>query len=116
MTSSRREWVGAFADDGVQMPPHFPANLGKGMIRSWSHGLLQSFSQVAFALSVDEQRVSSDWAFERGQYTITLTPKAEAQSADDTGKYITAYQRQGDGSWKMARDIWNSDNAPASAR
>jgi ketosteroid isomerase-like protein len=35
---------------------------------------------------------------------------------DEAGKYITIYQRQADGSWKMARDIWNSDAAiPPSA-
>jgi len=27
----------------------------------------------------------------------------------DNGKYITIYQHQSDGSWKIARDIWNSD-------
>ncbi len=51
-----------------------------------------------------------------GRYTITLTPKAEAQPTDDIGKYITVYERQGDGSWRMARDIWNSDSPPPGAR
>lgn len=26
----------------------------------------------------------------------------------DRGKYVTVYRREGDG-WRMARDIWNSD-------
>ena len=30
---------------------------------------------------------------------------------DDSGKYITIYQAQRDGTWLMARDIWNSDRS-----
>ena len=29
-------WVAAFTDDGVQMPPNAPANLGRENIRGWS--------------------------------------------------------------------------------
>ena len=62
-----------------------------------------------FSLSVDEVQATGDWAFERGRYEITLAPKAGDAPMDDTGKYITIYQRQSNGSWKIARDIWNSD-------
>jgi ketosteroid isomerase-like protein len=50
-----------------------------------------------------------DPAFERGRYDITIAPRAGGEAMDDIGKYITVYQRQADGSWKIARDIWNSD-------
>jgi uncharacterized protein (TIGR02246 family) len=101
-------WVDCFTDDGVQMPPHFATNAGKSAVRGWSQGFLNLFD-CWFSLSVDEVRVAADWAFERGRYTITLTPKAGGGPVDDSGKYITVYQRQSDGSWKIARDIWNSD-------
>ena len=29
-------WVAQFTDDGVQMPPNEPANVGRTMIRLWS--------------------------------------------------------------------------------
>jgi len=90
------------------MPPHFSANVGKQAIRAWSGGFLDLFG-CQFSLAVDEVRVAAHWAFERGRYTITLAPKAGGPSMDEAGKYITIYQRQADGSWKMARDIWNSD-------
>jgi len=67
-------WVGAFTADGVQMPPNAPANLGRESIRAWSQAFLAPF-RVEFALAVDEVQVAGDWAFERGTYTITLTPK-----------------------------------------
>ena len=66
--------------------------------------------RAAFALSVEELRVVGDWAFERGGYTITLTPKVGGEAIQDVGKYITIYERRPDGSWLISRDIWNSDN------
>ncbi len=107
-TDDAEAWVGEFTEDAVQMPPHFPANLGKHAIRAWSRGFLNLF-RCQFALTVDEVRVAGDWAFERGHYTITLTPKGGSAPMDEVGKYITLYQRQTASSWKMARDIWNSD-------
>jgi uncharacterized protein (TIGR02246 family) len=102
-------WADLFAEDGVQMPPHVQANVGRPMIRAWSQGFLHPF-HVRFALGVDEVRVSGEWAFELGRYTISLTPKAGGPPIGDVGKYITIYQRHADESWKMGRDIWNSDN------
>jgi uncharacterized protein (TIGR02246 family) len=104
-------WVAAFTNDGVQMPPNAPANLGRESIRAWSQAFLAPF-RVEFTLAVDEVQVGGDWAFERGTYTITLTPKAGGEPLQDIGKYLTIYQRQPDGAWGMARDIWNSNKPP----
>jgi len=106
-----RAWVAAFTDDGVQMPPNAPANLGRESIRTWSQAFLAPF-RVEFALLVDEVQVADAWAFERGTYTIILTPKAGGEPMQDIGKYITIYERQPGGAWGMARDIWNSNNPP----
>jgi uncharacterized protein (TIGR02246 family) len=101
-------WVSQFAEDGVQMPPNAPANVGKANIGLWSGGLLSNF-RVRFGLTVDEVRVLGDWAFERGDYAIELNPAPGGPSMKDRGKYVTIY-RKGDGEkWQMARDIWNSD-------
>jgi uncharacterized protein (TIGR02246 family) len=102
-------WTAQFADDGVQMPPHVPANVGKAMIGPWSEAMLAHF-RVQFALSVDEVRVLGEWAFERGGYTISLSPTAGGEPMRDSGKYITIYQRKPAEPWRMARDIWNSSN------
>lgn len=104
-------WVTAFTDDGVQMPPNAPPNLGRECIRTWCQAFLAPF-RVEFALLVDEVQVAGAWAFERGRYTITLTPKAGGEPMQDMGKYITIYEQQPSGAWRMARDIWNSDNPP----
>jgi uncharacterized protein (TIGR02246 family) len=104
-------WVATFTNDGVQMPPNAPANLGRESIRAWSQAFLAPF-RVEFTLAVDEVQVAGDWAFERGTYTIILTPKASSEPLQDSGKYLTIYQRQPGGAWGMARDIWNSNKPP----
>src|SRR2546423_3416734 len=104
-------WVAAFTNDGVQMPPHAPANLGRESIRAWSQAFLTPF-RVEFTLAVDEVQAAGNWAFERGTYTITLTPKASGEPLQDIGKYLTIYQRQPGGAWGMARGILNSNNPP----
>jgi hypothetical protein len=43
-------WIAAFTDDGVQMPPNAPANLGSERIRAWSRAFLAPF-RVEFTLS-----------------------------------------------------------------
>jgi uncharacterized protein (TIGR02246 family) len=104
-------WVMQFTDDAVQMPPNAPANVGRAKIASWSQGFLHQFD-VRFALNVAEVQVAGEWAFESGSYTISVTAKAGGPTINDSGKYITLYEKQPAGAWRMARDIWNSDNPP----
>jgi len=104
-------WVAQFAEDGVQMPPNAPPNVGKTMIGSWSHALLHQF-HVQFALAVDEAHVLGDWAFERGGYAISLRTTAGGPPMQESGKYITIYQRTSADTWRIARDIWNSSSPP----
>ena len=66
--------------------------------------------RAEFSLDVQEVEVTGQrWAFERGGYTIVLTPATGGAAIRDSGKYITIYARQTDGSWLIARDICNSN-------
>ena len=104
-------WVACFAPDAVQMPPNDPPNIGTDDIRAWSREMLAAF-RAEFSLDISEVELPCDtWAFERGTYTIALTPKAGGTPIRDTGTYMTIYRQQPDHSWLMARDIWNSNNA-----
>ncbi len=99
----------------VLLPPNEPAASGPEAVRAWSQRMAD---QVAFteATSVlDEVEFAGDWAFTRGTFHGTFQPKAGGASASDVTKYILLWRRQPDGSWKIARDIWNSNN-PVPAR
>ena len=106
--------MAGFTDDAVRMPPNAPAIIGKESIRS----LMQAnLDQNTYQLDnpPEEVQVSGDWAFARGTYTVTVTPKAGGESIQLEGKYLVIFQKQADGCWKAARDIWNSDNPPPGA-
>ncbi|MCH7490100.1 MAG: hypothetical protein IID05_05335 [Gemmatimonadetes bacterium] len=45
-------------------------------------------------------------------FTMTLTAVGGGDPMLDVGKGFHVYRRQRDGSWKIAQDIWNSDNPP----
>src|SRR5215211_4479963 len=74
-SGNAQAWAAQFTKDAVQMPPNAPENIGRPNIKSWSQAFLSQF-RVHFALAVDEVHVMSEWAFERGSYTINLTSKA----------------------------------------
>ena len=59
--------------------------------------------------TTEEIIVSGDWAFDRGPYTVTFTPKAGGEPMRDSGRGMDFFKRQPDGSWKTYREIWNND-------
>ena len=99
-------------DDAVLMPPNEPAVTGKEAIRAWTQLFFEQFS-IEPTISVKEVEVVGDWAFERADYTFRLTPVAGGAVMQENIKNLRVLQRQSDGSWKIAREIWNSDHPPA---
>ena len=99
-------------DDAVLMPPNGPPVSGKAAIGTWNRAMSLQV-RISNYLSRDEEVVvAGDWAFRRAAVDWTLTPLAGRPAIRDSGKYIIIYQRQPDGSWKVARDIWSSNTRP----
>ena len=94
--------------DAVLMPPHSPAVLGEAIRPFFQEAFFDLF-RVKVSLASDEIQILGDRAFRRGTFTLTLTPKSGGEDIGDQGKYLEIWERQTDGSWKIARDIWNSD-------
>ena len=105
-------WISLWTEDGVQMPPDSPPVIGKGQIRTTMKGILDRF---AFDIAVTPQEVGAagDWAFSRGIFKATLTPRKGGKAILVDGKYMTVLQRQPDGSWRIHRDIFNSNTPPS---
>jgi uncharacterized protein (TIGR02246 family) len=96
-----------FTDDAVLMPMDEPALSGKPAIREHYEEFFDQ-NPSTIDLSPVETRVAGDWAFERIQVKVTLPDgKGEGRHADV--KYLWILQKQPDGSWKIARAIYNLD-------
>ena len=105
-------FLAVLTEDVIGMPPNEPAMIGQDAVGSWTQSLLDQFTIQADYTSSDIV-VAGDWAFEHFSGNWTLTPKAGGEPIAETFKGIHIYQRQADGSWKIAWDTWNSDNPPA---
>ena len=104
-------WLSLWTEDGVQMPPNEPPVIGKNQLRTRNGGALDIFA-VEIDITNQEVGVAGDWAFSRGIYTATFAPKDGSEPIPVDGKFMTILKRQGDGAWKIHRDIFNSSVAP----
>lgn len=102
-------WIALWTEDGVQMPPGAPAVSGKENIVSGLRGALEVFSFSDMQINNEEVQVVDDWAYARGTYTVTYVPKNGGDPIFIDGKYLSIFQKQPDGSWKLHRDIFNSN-------
>ena len=53
-------------------------------------------------------------AYEIGRYALQLEP-AEGGTVVDRGNYLLVHERQEDGSWRWAVEMFNPDSTPAAA-
>jgi len=106
--------VSYYAADSLVLPPNGSAVTSKDAIRSIWKGMLTApgFSGGWTATKAEVAR-SSDMGYVTGTYTLTMND-AGGKPATDRGKFVEVWKKQGDGSWKCAVDIWNSD-LPAAA-
>jgi uncharacterized protein (TIGR02246 family) len=102
-----------YADDAVLLLEGAPDPRGKPAIRDAAVAMMQDPN---FALSFATDGVvvsrSGDLAYETGTYTMT-TSDAAKKPATQNGHYVVVWQKQADGSWKVARDVPVSDPAEA---
>ena len=60
----------------------------------------------------DELRASGDMAFDRGHYTLTLTPKEGGATITQQGRFLEVWKREG-GTWRVQHIVDMHDPAPA---
>lgn len=104
-------WISLWDENGIQLAPDAPAVVGKAAIRT---KYAKIFPQVTLKIAITnrEVRVAGEWAYSRGTYTLSVTPKAGGETSLTDGKYLTILRKQADGSWKIFRDIFNSNVPP----
>lgn len=115
MAGDAERWIAQWTSDGVQMPPDEPYVAGKENILARVGMVMQAAPVDEFVITPLETQSAGDWAFSRGVYTVTFTIAATGEQGLIDGKFMTILQRQPDGSWKIHRDMFNSNVPPAPA-
>jgi uncharacterized protein (TIGR02246 family) len=109
MASDVPRVVALYTEDAKLLPPNSPVISGRAAIT-------QMFGQFPPAgdvkLNTIEVMGTDSSATVRGVYSMNLMPAGAPAAIADTGKFVELWRKQGDGSWLIVWDIWNSDKAP----
>jgi uncharacterized protein (TIGR02246 family) len=103
--------IAYYSDDATLLPPNATSAATKEAIRNvWK----EMFATPSLVFSWQPTRVqvgkSSEMAWVSGTYELTMND-ASGKPINDRGKYLEVWEKQGDGNWKCAADMWNSDLA-----
>ena len=104
-----KDWPAAtanFSDDALFLPPNQTEVSGKVNIQAWM-AAYPPFSN--FTAQSVELEGSGDVAYNRGVYELDVTPPGATAAVHEKGKFLEIWRKQADGSWKLVRDIFNSD-------
>ena len=103
-------------DDHLMLAPNRPPLAGR-------KANIDAMRQAFRMFNIDEEwqpletEVTDDWAWQRGTFKVKATPRAGGDGNTVQGSFLRIYRRQPDGSWRMIRDMFNSDQpAPANLK
>ena len=100
-----------FADDATVMLPNEPAIHGMDAVKAVVTPMMQD-PNFSLSFTTDKVEVSGILAYTQGTVSLRTTGR-DSKPLTDTGKYLTVWKKQPDGSWKALEDIFNSDLPPA---
>ncbi|MDP6823730.1 MAG: DUF4440 domain-containing protein [Dehalococcoidia bacterium] len=103
-------FLGFLTDDARMLPPNEPTLEGKPAIREMLEELyaLPDFSVIHHPADRIVVSQSGDLAYISYAFELTV-PGGEGGSVIEKGKDISIYQKQSDGNWKLAIDMFSSN-------
>lgn len=109
--------VALWADDGISLLPSTPPITGKAAIAAFIDGVTKSLPgahMLSFTLDCHDVEVAGAWASEWcTEHQVVAIP--DRPNFDGWGNMLFVLHRDGDGRWRIAREMWN-EAAPATAR
>lgn len=99
-----------YTEDPALLPPDMARIDGREAIQSFWQGAMDS-GLKDLKLETVEVEENGDLAHEVGNLTLTA-PGPDGAPTDVSGKYIVVWKKGPDGTWRLHRDIWNTNPAP----
>ena len=107
MSNDAERIASHYTSDAVVSPPGRSEILGRANIQKDWQDSLDHFEMLDVGPSPHEIVVFGDWAFVRGATVVTARSRKDNQKAQNFIKFVEIWQRQTDGSWKIARALSN---------
>lgn len=95
-----------FAPGGQMLAAGMPAASTPDQIKK-VFATFYGMKDLKFSWKPTSAMASGNLGFSSGTYELSFTDNGKP--VKDKGKYVTVWQKQGDGTWKVIRDIENSD-------
>jgi len=100
-----------YTEQGIQMPPNSPANVGRAAIRK-SDSTFFTLGTSILSVRIVSVVVNGPMAISQGEWTFEFKPGKNTpkgmKAMKDHGKALTHWHNV-NGEWMMAHDIWNAD-------
>jgi ketosteroid isomerase-like protein len=65
------------------------------------------FKVLSYVPEIRDLKIVDGWAFEWGYFSSSYKNSPDGQGKSFRGKVLRVLKKQGDGSWKFARVMWN---------
>lgn len=99
-----------YAENASLLPTASPIAEGHAAIREeWS--LILAIPGFGNESELKKLVVSGDLAYTQGTYVATMN-SPDGSPVIERGKWVTVWERQSEGSWKIIADIYNTDEMP----
>jgi ketosteroid isomerase-like protein len=107
--------VAYYSEEAIVLPPNATSAATKETIRNvWKDLLAAPGLVIMWKPTKVKLSNSGDLAWVSGTYELTMNDPS-GKPADDRGKYLEVWEKQPDGDWKCAADMWNSDLAASAS-
>jgi len=103
--------VAFYSDDAIVLPPNATRAATKETVRNvWKDVLAAPGLVISWKPSKVKLGHNGAMAWVSGTYELIMND-ASGKPINDRGKYLEVWEKQADGNWKCAADMWNSDLA-----
>jgi len=102
-----------YTDDAYSLPNFSPMMHGKDeFLAAHKQGEAMGIKVTNFKMESIDIIDGENFVIDIGKYSLTMTMKGMPDPIEDAGKYVTVYEKQGDGSLKVKVETWNADTNP----
>jgi ketosteroid isomerase-like protein len=98
-----------YAEDGIAYAPNVPAAKGRLAAKKiWAGYFADTTFTISWTTMQAEVAASGDIGYTAGTYEDSFAGP-DGKKVVEKGKYLCAWKKMKDGTWKAIHDMWNSD-------